>query len=318
MAFDITDLVASLGAYHRTYEQQLYSKLLAKDYSQKYFRTIPGVKDQYIADEFLLTEILQPFQKQWTPKGDASFSPEILTAYRIKIDMEFDPVDLEKTWEGKRIDGSLPEGQELLESYIFDQIFIKVKKEIEFSVAFKGIYAAPVAGTPSAATASANGLLKILADAITAAKVTPVATGAVTEANARESFEMVFDAIDPDFQDQPLIALASPQLVRSYKRDYRTEFGHNMDYTAMKKEDQGPMIDGTNCTLTPIPGMAGSGRIIITTPDNLLRVIDGTEEDSSLNLRFQVFKREIDMLGDFKMGWGFGIIQGLVWANNQA
>ena len=32
MAFDITELVASLGAYNRTYAEQLYSKLIAKEY----------------------------------------------------------------------------------------------------------------------------------------------------------------------------------------------------------------------------------------------------------------------------------------------
>ena len=194
----------------------------------------------------------------------------------------------------------------------------KVKKEIEYQIAFKGVYAAPTAGTAGAAGTSADGLLKIISNAVTATKITPIATGAVTEANARESFEMVFDGVAADFQDQPLICLASPQLARLYKRDYRAEFGPNQDYTAMRKEDQTIMIDGTNCEITPIPGMNGSQKIIITTPENLLRVIDGTEEDSNFNLRFQVDKRIIDVLGDFKMGWGFAIIEGLVWVNDQA
>lgn len=318
MAFDITELAASLGAYHRTHEQELYSKLLNKEYSQRLFRTIPGIKDEYIADEFLLTEILQPYQKDWTPKGDPTFSPETLKARRIKIDMELDPVDLEKTWEGKRIDGSLPEGQQLLEGYIMDQILIKAKKEIEYSIAFKGVYAAPTAGTAGAANTSANGLLKTVTDAITATKITPVATGAITASNARDAFEQVFDGVDTDFQDQPLIALASGQLTRWYKRDYRAEFGPNQDYKGMNGEDKAVYIDGTETQIVPIPGMNGSQRIIITTPENLLRVIDGTGEDGDLNLRFQVNRRIIEVLGDFKMGWGFGIIEGLAWANNQA
>src|SRR4051812_15316614 len=166
MGFDITELVASLGAYHRTHAPELYSKLLQKEYSQKYFRTISGVKDEYVADEFLLTEVLQPFQKTWTPKGDTAFSPEIIKARRIKIDMEFDPVDLERTWEGERIDGSLPEGQQLLESYIYDKILVKAKKEIEYKIAYKGQYKTPTAGVPGAAQDSADGLLTILAAAI--------------------------------------------------------------------------------------------------------------------------------------------------------
>jgi hypothetical protein len=316
MGFDITELVASLGAYNRVHAPELYSRFLKKDYSQKYFRTISGVKDEYVADEFLLTEVLQPYQKTWTPKGDATFSPEIIKARRIKIDMEFDPVDLERTWEGERIDGSLPEGQELLEGYIMSQVLAKAKKEIEFQIAFKGKYVTPTTGVPGAAGTSADGLLQIVANAIAAGKIVPVPTGAITPANARESFELLFDSIDSDYQDQDLVALASPQLLRNYKRDYRTEFGGNQGYPGISKEDQTVFIDGTNTEIIPIPGMNGSSTIIITPRENLIRVIDGTSEDEDLNLRFQVDKRIIDVLGDFKMGWGFAIIEGLVWVND--
>jgi hypothetical protein len=60
----------------------------------------------------------------------------------------------------------------------------------------------------------------------------------------------------------------------------------------------------------------GTGRVIITIPENLLRVIDGSSEDSNFNVRFQINRRIIDTLADFKMGWGFGVTEGLVWANS--
>src|SRR5580765_7238915 len=279
--FDITTLVASLGAYHRTYAEELYSKLIAKDYSQKYFRTVAGVKDQYIADEFLLTEILQPYQKAWTPKGVVSFQPAIIYARPIKVDIEFEPKDMEKTWEGKRIDGSLPEGQQFLESYIFDQLIMKIKKELEFDVAYTGVYKAPTPGIAGAAKDSADGLLTIVDAGITAGTIEDTDTGAIDATNAVDALEAVYDSVDPDFQDGELIALVDGAIARFYKRDYRQAYGPNQDYNGMGKEDQSFYIDGTNCEVVPIPGMNGTGRIIITTKENLIRVIDGTTEDSN-------------------------------------
>ncbi len=315
---DITALAASLGAYHREKAPELYSTLLEKERSMKLFRTISGVKDEWIATETQLTEVLQGFQKAWTPKGDVKFIPEILKARRIKIDLPLDPVDLEQTWEGKRIDGSLPEGQELLEGYVMGEILKRAKKDLEYKALFKGGYVAPTPGTPGDADETMDGLLAIVAAAITATKITPIVTGAITATNAREKFEDVFDGVDPDFQDEPLIMLCSPTLLRWYKRDYRQEFGANQDYKTMSEELKTVELDGTNCELVGCPGLAGSQRIITTVRENLVRLIDGTSEDANLNLRFQVNRRVIEVLGDFKMGVGFPIIKGLVWTNDQA
>jgi hypothetical protein len=315
--FDLTELVASLGNYHRTFSDQLYSKLINRDYSQKYFRTVAGVKDEYVADEFMISEITQPYQKAWTPKGIVSFAPAIIKARPIKVDIEFEPKDLEQTWEGKRIDGSLPEGQDFLESYIFDQIIAKIKREIEYKIAYTGVYKAPTPGTPGAAQDSADGLLTVVDAGITAGTIEGIDTGAIDETNAIDSLEAVYDAVDDEYKDGELIALVDGTVARAYKRDYRSAYGPNQDYTAMGKEGSEFYIDGTNCKVVTAAGLNGTGRVIITLPDNLIRVIDGTQEDSNFNVRFQVDKRIIDTLADFKMGWGFGITDGLVWANKE-
>lgn len=318
MAIDITALTTALGAFHKIHAAELYTKLLNKEYSQKYFRTIAGVKDEYIATELEMKDLVQGYQKGWTPSADAKFKPETLKVRRLKIDWAFEPAAIEKTWEGARIDGSKIEGQDLLESYIMEMIFRQVRKQMEYKEVFKGVYAAVTAGTPSVAGTNMDGLLKVVSNAITATKITPVVTGAITQATAREKFEQVFDAVDVDYQAEELVALCSPELARFYKRDYRTEFGAANDYQGMNKEDEQILMDGTNCLITPIPGMAGSQRIIVTTPDNLARVVDGEAEIDNLNLTFVRNRREIEVMGDFKFGVGFPIIEGLVWANDQA
>lgn len=314
--FDLTQLTSSLGAYHRKHSDELFSTLLERDHELRIFQTISGVKDEFVFDEVQMTEVIQAYQKTWTPKGDIIFKPEILKARRIKVDMELDIIALERTWEGARIDGSLPEGQEFFEGYIMDYIAKRIRKDLRTAL-FKGIYVAPTTGTAGAAINSMDGLLTQYTTALAASKINNVvATGVLTPSNVREKLEDIYDSVDDDFKEENLVMLVSGTVLRWYKRDYRSEFGANTDYNAPGKELVPAIIDGTNTEVIGIPAMNGSSAVIVTTKDNLKRLIDGTGEDSDFNLRFQVNRRIIDVLADFKMGVGFPIIKGLVWGND--
>lgn len=318
MALDLTALTASLGAYCKQHGSELYSKLLAKEYSNKYFRTIAGVKDQFVMTEVEVKDVMQAYQKAWTPSTDAAVRAEILQVYRQKIDWEFDPVALEKTFIGDMIDGSSIEGQQLFEGFLVDQIFLAFRKQFEYKELFKGVFVTPTPGTANPAGANMNGLLKLVVDGIAASKITPTVTGVITQATSRDAFESVFDGVATDFQSEETIALCSPLMYRWYKRDYRAEFGGNQDYRNMAGELEPTMIDGTNCQISPCPGMAGSQRIVVTPKSNLVRIIDGTGEDETLNLEFVRNRRVIEVQGDFKLGVGFPIIKDMVWTNDQA
>ena len=313
---DITALTASLGAYHRQKAKELYSTLMQRDHELKIFKTIAGVKDEYVITETQLTEIIQAYQKAWTPKGNVKFIPNVLKVRRVKVDMELDPVDLERTWEGERIDGSLPEGQELLEGYIFGEITKRTRKDIR-KVLINGQYVAPTPGVAGAAINSFDGLLTQYLALLALGYIDNVVhTGPLTKSNIREQVEETYDSVDDDFKEEDLVMLMGADKLRWYKRDYRSEFGANQDYNAPGKELVPAMIDGTNTQMIGIPAMNGKDQLIITTPDNIKRLIDGTGEDSDFNLRFQVDKRVILALGDFKMGTGFLIGKGLVWGND--
>ncbi len=313
---DITALTASLGAYHRERSDELYSTLIERDHEMQLFQTIAGIKDEYVLTEVQLTEIIQAYQKPWTPKGDVKFLPNILKLRRIKVDMELDPVDLERTWEGARIDGSLPEGQQLLEGYIFDYIMKRIKKDLR-KVLILGQFVAPTPGTAGAAINTFDGILTQYLMALAGNLIdNPFHSGPLTPSNIREMVEATYDNIDQDFKEEDLIMLMGADRLRWYKRDYRSEFGANTDYNAPGKEMVTATIDGTNTQMIPVPAMNGKDSLIITTRDNLKRLIDGTGEDKDFNLRFQVNRRIIEVLGDFKMGVGFPIIKGLVWGND--
>lgn len=312
MELDLDALNAALGAYYRVARAELVGKMLIGFKSKDFFTPIGGVKDEYVATELLMSEILQPYQKGFQPKGIGEFLPEILKVRRQKIDFLLDPIELEKSWlGGMTAAGSNPEDFPF-EGFLFDKIIERVNTDIEMKLIWNGVYAAPTPGTAGDADTGMDGVLIQVTNAIAASKITPTVTGVLDADNIVDAVEAVYDDVPEELQDTPLIMLMSPKNKRLYKRSYRTSFGANADYKGMKLLDT---IEDTECEMLAAPGMSGSNRLIITQKPNLVYLFDGVDEQTKL--RTQVVDREIKVLGDLKIGAGFLIIKDLVFTNDQ-
>lgn len=310
MAQDLSALASALGAYYRDRKQDVLSKLYAAEDMRKYFTVVSGVQDEYVMTEMLFDELTQPYQKAWTPKGTATFKPEILKNRGVKVDFTFEPKSLEATWIGYlKTNGSSPEEYPFVQ-FIYDKLMEKVARELN-NTTINGVYAAPTAGTAGAAIDSFNGLLKIVTDAITATKITPIATGALSAANIRTKVEQMVDALPTEHRDQELVMLMSPSWARAYHRLNRADFGTNIDYKSGET-----MVDFTNVKIVSPLYMNGSSRMIITPAANLFLLEDGVNEEEKMIV--QQNRRELEVMMDFKRGVGFGIIENFVWTNDQA
>lgn len=106
----------------------------------------------------------------------------------------------------------------------------------------------------------------IIAAEITAGKLTPVATGAVTSANAVTKFEQVAEAQPEFMRDKGFVMLCSYGNLDNYKKHYRATYGFtfNPDSTGRYK------LDGMNAYIEPWAAMGNSGRIIATYPENFV------------------------------------------------
>lgn len=307
---NIAALNAELGAYYRQNRRDVLAKMYQAEDARKYFNVVSGVQDEYVMTEMEIQEMTQPYQSGWTPKGEATFRPEIIKARGVKVDFPFTPKSLEATWIGYlKTNGSSPEEYPFVQ-YIYEKIVEKVAREVS-SCTINGVYVAPTAGTAGGAATSFNGILKVVTDAITATKITATVTGAITSVNVVDKIELLVDALPNEYRDQELTMLMSPSVARMYFRKRRADFGGNNDYKAGET-----LVDFTNVKIVTPRYMNGSSRLIVTKSDNLLMVEDGVNEEE--NILVQANRRQLEVMMDFKRGVGFGIIQDYVWANDQA
>ncbi|SFC95249.1 hypothetical protein SAMN05421780_11411 [Flexibacter flexilis DSM 6793] len=310
MSLNLTALNAALGAYYRQKKAEIMSKLYSQEDARKYFTVVSGIQDEYVMTEIEIAEMMQPYQKGWTPKGSVNFKPEIIKNRPVKVDYTFNPKDLEATWIGHlKTNNSSPEAYPFVE-YIYDKITERLKRDIN-KCTVNGSYVAPTPGVAGGAMTSFDGILKVTADAITAGKIVPTATGTISAANIVSKVESVFDSVNSEFRDGELVMLISPTHRRNYFRAKRGADFQN-DLTAAANST----LDFTNCTMVSPMYMNGSNRIIITQKTNLLMLEDGVNEEE--NIIVQSNRRELEVMVDFKRGVGFGITEGLVWANEQA
>jgi hypothetical protein len=254
--------------------------------------------------------MIQPSQKGWQPKGAVSFVPEIIQNKKVKIDFQFDPSDLEPTWLGEmKTNGSSIEEFPFVQ-YIYEYITKRAIRDVNNCV-INGVFVAPTTGVPGPALTSFNGLLKVYSNAITAGKIVPTTTGALTSTNIVNKVESVFDGVHADFREQALVLVMSPTHLRNYFRAKRgADFQNDLGLAA------NTMLDFTNCKIVAPQYMNGSNRIIVTLRENLLQIEDGVHEEEKLVI--QQDKRDLVVLGNFKRGIGFGITTGYVWGNEQA
>ena len=115
----------------------------------------------------------------------------------------------------------------------------------------------------------ANLAYKILtADQWTQFQVKGIFAGApVTQSNAIDQLEGIADKVPSHHINRDLVMLVEPSVAKFYNRDYRGTFGMNTSNTGGFTHTT---LDGTNITITPEPGLADTGGIIVTPRENLV------------------------------------------------
>lgn len=187
------------------------------------------------------------------------YTDRILTAYQSKWDHDFDPEEFRNTYLATHAldDTSFAEAaneqlaKEYLAKIISDTLLLGVRNP---------------AGTTTAAIADGWGT--IIAAEITATNITPVATGALTAANAVTKVEDMVSAF-PEWMreyETPIIMFCSYGTMDKYVSHYRTLNGYKLETS-----DKGDYkLDGKNAVLRPAAFMKTSGRIIATPANNLV------------------------------------------------
>lgn len=298
--------INAIQAFYLEYGQERYVQV----YEQPNYntdKTTVFVADKYIMPAEDTTEMLQPYQKAWTPKGQVSELGRPLTTDLYKIDLEEDPRKYAKDnylihLRQQRTND--PYYFVPYEQWVVDGILRRWAHDIAVSLMWTGSKAAVTPGTAGDAADVTDGYLATVDDLVTATTITPIATAAMTNANAVTVIEGFVDGI----LDTPAKAAAtwyihtSQATILKYQRSYRANFGANT-HAAMFGIQKVEGYD--NVYLVPEAGMPTDA--LVMAKQGNLHVGDG----GAPSFIIEKHKRMYYILVDGRIGFNFADVREL-------
>lgn len=299
-----TDIVADFGAHYipeGQNEKRLLSALRQKSVTVGYAKPLIYDGDVYRFSNVVLGEIVQQFQKQFTPKGDVEFKPNSITLRNLKIDLALYPDDVKASWLGflENVNEQDRAKWPIVRFMIENEVIPQLKQDLELNGYFKGAYVAPTSGTAGTTAASIDGVKKLLDAGVADSSMQSVALSAsVTAANAFDMVEEFVDNIDPLLDSVKKRVYMDERILRWYHRDKRNTHGTDVNYKEGK-----PTVDFTNVELVGLPSMAGEKYFWMSPVDNFLyiRRVNGMKKP-----KVEEHLRQVFLMSDWWEGLGFG------------
>jgi hypothetical protein len=312
-AIDTTELASALGDYYRENRDIMITKLLLDPTMSDKFAVYDNVTDELPLPNLGVADIIKPgVVKTFSATASAlDFGARILKVRDIKYDLFIVPTDLHKKWlaynrTNRRSDGSHDPWEIPFEQFILDYITQSARNQLYMNAIFNGTYNA--GGTTPASTMT--GFASLVTSLIADSDITPVSVADPTSSNIITVVEAVYDGLDEAYKSVPTQMFVNPTLFNYYVRKYRTDFGGNTDYEGMKMGRV--LIDGTNCELVREPALGSSNRLICGPKDNFAY---GCDTQATAVMDIQKFDRGLKILGDFKAGVQFNLIEGALSVN---
>lgn len=304
MSFDVTDLKTQFGTYLATNQKDILRKLTQPTESEKFMTTKPIAELEYRAAQAIIDDLIQGFQKTWTPKGTPKFTPIAIAQRRHKIDLEFYPDDIVDSWLGFMADEATDRKAWPITKYVIEQLVLaKVAENRELKLIGKGTYASPTTGEAQTTGLSMDGFCTIL-EAKKAAGTSNInfitLSEALTDTSIFEMIEEFAEKVDELYQNLQMRVFVSRGWYTKYHRRRRDLLGGNTNY-----DGKADIIEGTNLILTPLPSMTGKDIILATPQENFIRVLNRNVGASKINV--ENVDRKIKIYADWYEAVGFGI-----------
>lgn len=311
---DLSDVTTALGKYMSVPKvaQDIWSRLFQGLELAPYMKKIGNQTGKYVGVNSITSELMQPFQKGWTPKGTVDFNPYINDVFRAKVDFLLDNIDdVYASWLMFFADETKERKDWPLVRYIVEvELLPKIIEEMNFAMC-GGAYVAPTAGTAGASLATMNGYKTQITSLITAGSLTPIVTGAISPTNALDSLETFADGIDSKYSDKGGVIFCSKSVERFYKQDYRATFGSTNSADAKNQLK----LDNYNIRLVGLEGWGSSQRLMFSNNNgNMVHLYDKIFTPSTFQV--QQDKRSVILMADWHQAVGFNTLTG-VYVNDQ-
>jgi hypothetical protein len=291
------------------YESDLISIGMFGFETAKYVTMNEGNKGKRTLTEGSVKDLTYEYSGGFNPVPNAfDYKPREVEVIAQSVDLQFVPQEYESTYLGMvRMPGQNP-GKDLpYEAWHMMKIMEKRQQEQELAV-WGGARIGPLPNNQRRKLIqNMDGFLTVTARelALGNSSFTPyaIAGGAWTEANAFYHIEKMAERLSPTYQSEETIAYAPLHVVRKYRRNFLDLYGKYTDKNLSKNEIQ---LEGTNCKLVGLPGLANSNRVLITTKENMQVDFDLIDDTTFINV--ETNKRQLDMWMDFKCGLNFAIV----------
>jgi hypothetical protein len=284
--------------------QSLYKRIYRPSKTASFFSVRPTSNTIWQLGSAELGRVLQSFQKAFTPLGDLTLFSNPIQLFKMKVDESVYPDDIAETWagflEGEGVNRSeWPFVRWMIEEHILP----KIQEDYEMNEVFAGVYKPPTPGTPGAAGASMDGILKLQNDLVSKGKISPIVNGTAptTDEETVEYVESFIDKIDSKYRKLVDCIFMSEELELQYRRGKENKY--NTNYA------QAPDLDTVkhfpNARVVGLPSHNGSSRIWTSLPAARVRPIKKAALANALKV--ESVDRNVKMFTDWSEGLGFAL-----------
>ena len=303
-----TDIVSSYGQYYENNGQnktRVITGFVAPTNTLEGVRNIPTKETRYTASNAILSELLQGYQSKFTPKGGVEFIPNTIELQKMKVDLQWEPGELEDNWLGFFTDDNSlnykdwPISKWMCEDYIKKQILL----DKEMKVVYKGKFKAASPGVATAAADCMDGLKEKILQGKNNAKC-PVnivnAIGALDTTSVYEQITEFARAIYKEFGNvAPFTIYVAPEFELAYL-EKKLERGYLGGITTENQITR--KVNFMNVTVKGVDSMIGTTDMFATMPKNIIHV----SKRNSGNFKLEEHLREVFFLSHWYEGIGFG------------
>ena len=303
---DITDILTEYGSYYikgGQNEKRLKNLLMYGFEFLQYMTPIPTDDTIYRMAEAEIDDVLQGFKTTFSPTGGDKFKPNPIELFQNKIDKEYSPDDISKSWLGFLGSNSLERKDWPLIRWLLEKKIIPKMHENFETAIYSAVYQAPPAGTtPGALLHIMNGIKYQLIQGI-GNDLNRITLNPLTTSNIFDEIETFRQSISVVYRRQKMNYFMSTYWAEQYMKGKRDERFVADNGTGYGKVDFSPH------TVIGMPGMDGSNVIFATPKDNFIYLTKGKENIGKFKI--ESYRRLVSIFTDFYQGVGFGTMGGV-------
>ncbi len=315
---NIDEVVAEFGEHYvdgGQGMQNLQAKYMERSQLVSSFPLLPTDDTVVYKATASITEVLQAFQTDFTPKtgSEVKFELESIPLTHVKIDVKISPDEIFPSWLGFLASNKLSREEWPIVRYMTEVLILgKYEEDLEMRSSFLGEKAVITPGTATSAIGSMNGIRKLIRDAFALGKTNSIALGTVpTDAVAFCNYVEAFVEAIPDLLREHIKEISmSTKLERLYRKGVRAKYNQNYD----QKKNLATLIDDEHIVVKGYPGIGASKLIYATPDDNKANPMKAPENQGRFDV--QKLDRTVKLLSDWWIGLGFWYY-GYVFHNDQ-